>query len=90
MTLKILVPKTETSLRPILEDRVSLLIYRDLMTDINNECVARDISTNEFFLCLAEDHFTKKATYTMNYCTDIRPLWQKKLEARRMRIEGNI
>ena len=78
MSLKIYVPKTEILNRPLLDVRYTLRLYRDLLTDLNNEASDRDVSVNEVFLNMAEMFFSQKASHAFSYPYEIRPAWKKK------------
>lgn len=73
-----IVTHTTTPSRPVLDVRYTLRLYRDLLTDINNEATRRRISVNEFFVNLAETHFSHQVAHSFNYAYELRPAWQRR------------
>ncbi len=72
-------PKTNTN-RPPAEYRLTIRLPKLLETDINNEAHWRQVSVAEVVLSALENEFARKATYILNYYSDLRPLIQKAQE----------
>lgn len=75
--------------RPHLGVRYTLRLYKDLMTDVNNECAELGLSVNQFVLMLIEDHFRQKAVRAFHYASELRPAWQKKQAERSLPLGVN-
>ena len=90
MSLKIYVPKTEILNRPILDQRITFRLYKDLMTDLLEEAHQYKVSVNERVLNILEKHFSQVMTYSFSYGYELRPLWKKRQADRRRTMQGNV
>ena len=90
MSLKIFVPKTEVTKRPLLTRRITFRLYQDLETDLLNDATQFGVSVNERILNILELHFCYRATHALSYPHDIRPLMVKRQDERRRTKQRNV